>query len=361
MDADWTNALDRAREHAPFLARALDRRPDLAELLAAGRAEEALYAAKQAGGETVASALRRERLGLALVLAIGDLAGEFALDKVMRELSTFADRALHSAICAAVARRVPEREPARPDRAGAGQARRGRTQLFLRHRSDPALRSPGSATPPPRRARRSRAALRPRYRPPAVGGHQRGLRLPGRPPAASRFRSQPAGDLARCGDGALRDFRTGLGAGGFHPRARLCRRHRPRRDLSRSHPAVRLAPQPRFRGDRRNAPSDPAHSRSPDRPPRIRAGVQPQARSRGHPRDRILRPDAPADPWRTRPQPARSRNPRGARCAGRDGADTARRRASARRKLRRLADDRAPTADGRRPADAHAAHGRGAR
>ncbi len=112
MAADWTSALTRARAHAPFLARALERRPDLAELLATGDGDAALIAAKQVDTEDVATALRRERLGLALVLAIGDLAGGFDLDKVMRELSTFADRALHGALSAAIARRVPDAEPA---------------------------------------------------------------------------------------------------------------------------------------------------------------------------------------------------------------------------------------------------------
>ncbi|WP_324828736.1 bifunctional [glutamate--ammonia ligase]-adenylyl-L-tyrosine phosphorylase/[glutamate--ammonia-ligase] adenylyltransferase [Qipengyuania zhejiangensis] len=113
MVTDWTSALDRARDHAPFLARALERRPALAQMLAAGDGQAALDAAKaEAGQPDVAVALRRERLGLALVLAVGDLAGAFDLGKVMRELSSFADRALHAAIGAAIARRVEGAEPA---------------------------------------------------------------------------------------------------------------------------------------------------------------------------------------------------------------------------------------------------------
>jgi glutamate-ammonia-ligase adenylyltransferase len=111
MAADWISALERARSHAPFLARALERRPELAGLLAEGESDEALLAAKRIETDDVAIALRRERLGLALVLAIGDLAGAFDLDKVMRELSAFADRALHAAIEAAILRRVPDAEP----------------------------------------------------------------------------------------------------------------------------------------------------------------------------------------------------------------------------------------------------------
>jgi glutamate-ammonia-ligase adenylyltransferase len=112
MAADWTSALNRARDHAPFLARALERRPDLARMLAEGAGEEALLAAKQVAEAEVATALRRERLGLALVLAVGDLAGAFDLEKVMRELSTFADRALHAALAAAIRKRMPDAEPA---------------------------------------------------------------------------------------------------------------------------------------------------------------------------------------------------------------------------------------------------------
>ncbi|WP_394269758.1 bifunctional [glutamate--ammonia ligase]-adenylyl-L-tyrosine phosphorylase/[glutamate--ammonia-ligase] adenylyltransferase [Qipengyuania sp.] len=109
MAPDWTEAIARARAHAPFLARGLDRFPDLAELLARGDGEQALLAAKQAGQAAPAPdrALRLEKNALALVLAIGDLAGAFGLDKVMRELSTFADRALHRAIESAIQRRVP--------------------------------------------------------------------------------------------------------------------------------------------------------------------------------------------------------------------------------------------------------------
>ena len=108
MAADWTEALDRARRHAPFLARGLDRHPELAGLLEDGHAEAALDKAKQAGDgiEDAGLALRREKRALGLVLAIGDLAGGFALDKVMRELSLFADRALHRAIETAISRRV---------------------------------------------------------------------------------------------------------------------------------------------------------------------------------------------------------------------------------------------------------------
>lgn len=111
---DWTHALARARAHAPFLRRALERRPALAERLAAGEDEAALALAK-AEGEGLADtalALRRERLSLALVLGVGDLAGAFPLARVMAELSAFADRALDAAMRAAVRHRVPDGDTA---------------------------------------------------------------------------------------------------------------------------------------------------------------------------------------------------------------------------------------------------------
>ena len=111
--ADWPNALRRARAEAPFLCRGLDRLPDLAELLAHGRIEEALVAARAAGADCVdpGVALRRERLALSIALAIGDLAGALPLARVIGELSAFADRALDTAIIAATRRRVPDAEP----------------------------------------------------------------------------------------------------------------------------------------------------------------------------------------------------------------------------------------------------------
>ncbi|MFC0588652.1 bifunctional [glutamine synthetase] adenylyltransferase/[glutamine synthetase]-adenylyl-L-tyrosine phosphorylase [Novosphingobium aquiterrae] len=114
MTFDWTDALRRAREHAPFLAGGLDRLPALEALLADGQIEAALEAARRAGdgADSVASALRREKRALATVLAIGDLAGALPLLRVTGELSAFADRALDAAIADAIRQRVPDEEPA---------------------------------------------------------------------------------------------------------------------------------------------------------------------------------------------------------------------------------------------------------
>ncbi len=105
--ADWGSALHRARTHAPFLARALERQPDLAALLAAGEAQAALdWARAQGLHPDTEIALRRERLALAATLAVGDLAGAFPLAQVVGELTAFADRALDRAIRTAIAERT---------------------------------------------------------------------------------------------------------------------------------------------------------------------------------------------------------------------------------------------------------------
>ena len=87
-DADWQGAIARARAHSPFLTLGLDRQPELAALLAAGQAAEALAYAGQAGSGAgdPAVALRLERWALATALGIGDLAGGFSLTDVMARL-----------------------------------------------------------------------------------------------------------------------------------------------------------------------------------------------------------------------------------------------------------------------------------
>jgi glutamate-ammonia-ligase adenylyltransferase len=107
---DWTATLNRARHHSPFLARTLERRPDLAALLAHGDIAAALATATASGKgiADVGVALRRERLALSLVVAIADLSGAWDLAQVTGTLSAFADRALDAAIGAAIRRRVPD-------------------------------------------------------------------------------------------------------------------------------------------------------------------------------------------------------------------------------------------------------------
>ncbi|MEM7666815.1 MAG: bifunctional [glutamate--ammonia ligase]-adenylyl-L-tyrosine phosphorylase/[glutamate--ammonia-ligase] adenylyltransferase [Pseudomonadota bacterium] len=104
---DWDGALKRARAHAPFLARALDRQPELAAILARGGGDAALEWSQQRGeNDDIGVALRRERLALATSVAIGDLAGAFPLSRVVDELTRFADRAVDRAIRTAIFERT---------------------------------------------------------------------------------------------------------------------------------------------------------------------------------------------------------------------------------------------------------------
>jgi [glutamine synthetase] adenylyltransferase / [glutamine synthetase]-adenylyl-L-tyrosine phosphorylase len=101
-------ALERARTHSPFLRFHLDSGRPVAEAVAAGDFDAALRLAAAEGQEgDVMSALRRERTGFSLALAIADLAGLFPLDWVVAELSGVADRAIGRAIAAAIGERTP--------------------------------------------------------------------------------------------------------------------------------------------------------------------------------------------------------------------------------------------------------------
>lgn len=101
------SAVERARAHAPFLAQLLAREPALADQLQAGELPDpaSLWPVADL---PVATALRVARRRLALVVAIGDLAGALDLTQVTGALSDFADFALDSAIEAAMRERTPD-------------------------------------------------------------------------------------------------------------------------------------------------------------------------------------------------------------------------------------------------------------
>lgn len=82
--------------------------PFLAMLMAT---EEATRARLAAGGATPGQRLRRERRLVALDVALGDLSGALDLRGVVARLTDFADRALDTAIAAAIAERVPGTPP----------------------------------------------------------------------------------------------------------------------------------------------------------------------------------------------------------------------------------------------------------
>ncbi|WP_436828671.1 bifunctional [glutamine synthetase] adenylyltransferase/[glutamine synthetase]-adenylyl-L-tyrosine phosphorylase [Sphingomonas sp. DT-207] len=106
-----TEALERARTHAPFLAMLADREPELIEDLSAALADPLARARAFEGAAGEGQRLRIERRRLALLVALGDLAGVFDLTRVTRLLSDFADDALDRAIRAAILERTPDAEP----------------------------------------------------------------------------------------------------------------------------------------------------------------------------------------------------------------------------------------------------------
>jgi glutamate-ammonia-ligase adenylyltransferase len=106
-------AVARARDHSPFLRDALVARADVAEAFVDRGGEAAARLALAAGADlTVDQRLRQRRHGLALAVALGDLAGELQLERVTGLLSDFADEAIDDAVAAAIRGRAPGAEPA---------------------------------------------------------------------------------------------------------------------------------------------------------------------------------------------------------------------------------------------------------
>lgn len=105
------SASARAAAHAPFLRELIDARPEIAAAFAENGAAAAAALALAAPGDGVEQHLRRQRGGLALAVALGDLSGELPLEDVTSLLSDFADRAIDDALSAAIAERVPDAVP----------------------------------------------------------------------------------------------------------------------------------------------------------------------------------------------------------------------------------------------------------
>ena len=105
------DALERARRHSPFLRDALQALPKIGDAFMANGAESAAELALSAAAGSVEDELRRQRYGLALAVALGDLAGEMPLERVTGLLSDFADRAIDEAVREAIAERVPGADP----------------------------------------------------------------------------------------------------------------------------------------------------------------------------------------------------------------------------------------------------------
>src|SRR5438552_3121747 len=103
-------ALSRAREFSPFLRDIAAARPDLAQIFLERGAAAAGEAALAVSADTVDAELRQRRTGVALAIALGDLAGEFTFEDATRRLSDFADSAIDTALATALKERVPGAE-----------------------------------------------------------------------------------------------------------------------------------------------------------------------------------------------------------------------------------------------------------
>jgi glutamate-ammonia-ligase adenylyltransferase len=111
MKSARDQAIARAREHSPFLRELLEACPETTAQFREKGAKSAAGLAHKGTFEGIEVALRHERRGLALAVALGDLAGELSLEDVTGLLSDFADRAIDAAVTTAIAERVPDAEP----------------------------------------------------------------------------------------------------------------------------------------------------------------------------------------------------------------------------------------------------------
>jgi [glutamine synthetase] adenylyltransferase / [glutamine synthetase]-adenylyl-L-tyrosine phosphorylase len=104
------DALRRAKDHSRFLRDAIEARGDIVDTFQTQGADGAAQLALAAAGDGLDATLRRQRQGLALAVALGDLAGELTLEQVTRLLSDFADRAIDRAVSEAILQYVPGAE-----------------------------------------------------------------------------------------------------------------------------------------------------------------------------------------------------------------------------------------------------------
>jgi glutamate-ammonia-ligase adenylyltransferase len=105
------DAIERAERCSPFLREALLAMPAIGQdFVEKGAGSAAALALAEAGAD-LEDELRRQRHGLALATALGDLSGELALEDVTALLSDFADHAIDRSFRAAIEERVPGADP----------------------------------------------------------------------------------------------------------------------------------------------------------------------------------------------------------------------------------------------------------
>ena len=190
-----------------------------------------------------------DRRALAHVLvALGDPAGRALISPRSRTRleQPFADACARTARSVpAIAERTPGAAPRRLRRDRAGQAGQPRAELFLRHRSDPALR-PGNVLPRPRPGRPvEEAAVRVARRVgrAAAGARRRRLCPAGRPAAAPVARSHADRAPGRCR--RIGYYESPPRCHGSAPRSsarpRSGGRQGARQPVPRCHPPVRVA------------------------------------------------------------------------------------------------------------------------
>ena len=97
----------RAGRFSPFLRSAIETSAGIADEFLTNGAPAAVSLALAGQAGSVDSRLRRQRQGLALAVALGDLAEELSLEQVTQLLSDFADRAIDEAVAAAIGERAP--------------------------------------------------------------------------------------------------------------------------------------------------------------------------------------------------------------------------------------------------------------
>ena len=106
------SAVRRAENHSPFLREAMIALPGVRTAFLENGADAAIRVSLSVSTDDLESGLRRQRHGLALAVALGDLAGEMPLESVTQALSDFADRAIDHSVRQAIAERVPDAQPA---------------------------------------------------------------------------------------------------------------------------------------------------------------------------------------------------------------------------------------------------------